>query len=128
MIVLPHACLYTKESTRDTRAVASHAAGCPASDPSGLVSDVSARGLGGGVLLIDKSPDTFCPMGPWIVTRDEAPDPQKPSVKFWENEELRQDYNTDDMEHPYFFVREDFLVVARLLEPALRFLSTTLSI
>ena len=62
--------------------------------------DVSARGLGGGVLFIDKSPDTFCPMGPWIVTRDEVPDPQKLSVKFWENDELRQDYNTDDMEHP----------------------------
>ncbi len=64
------------------------------------VVDVSARGLGGGVLFIDKSPDTFCPMGPWIVTRDEIPDPQKLSVKFWENEELRQDYNTEDMEHP----------------------------
>jgi 2-keto-4-pentenoate hydratase/2-oxohepta-3-ene-1,7-dioic acid hydratase in catechol pathway len=64
------------------------------------VVDVSARGLGGGVLFIDKSPDTFCPMGPWIVTRDEVPDPQKLSVRFWENDELRQDYNTDDMEHP----------------------------
>jgi 2-keto-4-pentenoate hydratase/2-oxohepta-3-ene-1,7-dioic acid hydratase in catechol pathway len=61
--------------------------------------DVSARGLGGGVLFIDKSPDTFCPMGPWITTRDEIPDPQKLRVRFWENEELRQDYNTDDMEH-----------------------------
>jgi 2-keto-4-pentenoate hydratase/2-oxohepta-3-ene-1,7-dioic acid hydratase in catechol pathway len=64
------------------------------------VVDVSARGLGGGVLFIDKSPDTFCPMGPWIVTRDEVPDPQKLSVRFWENDELRQDYNTEDMEHP----------------------------
>jgi len=62
--------------------------------------DVSARGLGQGVLFLDKSSDTFCPMGPWIVTRDEVPDPQKLSVKFWENDELRQDCNTDDMEHP----------------------------
>jgi len=62
--------------------------------------DVSARGLGAGVLFLDKSSDTFCPMGPWIVTRDEVPDPQKLSVKFWENDELRQDYNTEDMEHP----------------------------
>ena len=23
------------------------------------------------MLFIDKSPDTFCPMGPWLVTRDE---------------------------------------------------------
>jgi 2-keto-4-pentenoate hydratase/2-oxohepta-3-ene-1,7-dioic acid hydratase in catechol pathway len=64
------------------------------------VVDVSARGLGGGVLFIDKSPDTFCPLGPWIVTRDEVPDPQQLSVKYWENDELRQDYNTADMEHP----------------------------
>jgi 2-keto-4-pentenoate hydratase/2-oxohepta-3-ene-1,7-dioic acid hydratase in catechol pathway len=38
--------------------------------------DVSARGLGGGVLFIDKSLDTFCPMGPWVTTRDEIPDPK----------------------------------------------------
>lgn len=62
--------------------------------------DVSARGLGTGVLFIDKSADTFCPMGPWIVTRDEIPDPQTLRVQYWENDELRQDYNTDDMEHP----------------------------
>jgi len=64
------------------------------------VVDVSARGMGGGVLFLDKSPDTFCPMGQWITTRDEIPDPQNLSVRFWENEELRQDYNTADMEHP----------------------------
>ncbi len=62
--------------------------------------DVSARGLGQGTGFIDKSPDTFCPMGPWIVTKDEVPDPQKLSVRLWQNEQLRQDYNTDDMEHP----------------------------
>lgn len=62
--------------------------------------DVSARGLGQGTGFIDKSADTFCPMGPWIVTRDEIPDPHKLNVRLWENEQLRQDYNTDDMEHP----------------------------
>jgi 2-keto-4-pentenoate hydratase/2-oxohepta-3-ene-1,7-dioic acid hydratase in catechol pathway len=62
--------------------------------------DVSARGMGGGVLFIDKSPDTFCPRGPWIVTRDEISDPQKLNVRLWENDELRQDYTTEDMEHP----------------------------
>jgi 2-keto-4-pentenoate hydratase/2-oxohepta-3-ene-1,7-dioic acid hydratase in catechol pathway len=61
--------------------------------------DVSARGLGQGTGFIDKSPDTFCPMGPWIVTKDEVPDPHKLGVRLWENEQLRQDYNTDDMEH-----------------------------
>ena len=61
--------------------------------------DVSARGLGSGIGFIDKSQDTFCPMGPWIVTKDEIPDPHKLSIKLWENGDLRQDYNTDDMEH-----------------------------
>lgn len=62
--------------------------------------DVSARGLGRGLDFIDKSPDTFCPMGPCIVTRDEIADPQKLSIRLWVNDQLRQDYNTDDMEHP----------------------------
>ena len=62
--------------------------------------DVSARGLGAGGLFLDKLSDTFCLMGPWIVTPDEVPDPQQLSVQFWENDELRQDYNTEDMEHP----------------------------
>jgi hypothetical protein len=40
-------------------------------------------------------------MGSWIVTRDEVPDPQKLSVKFWQNDELRQDYNTDEFVSAY---------------------------
>lgn len=62
--------------------------------------DVSARGLGSGVGFIDKSHDTFCPMGPWIVTKDEVPDPHALSIKLWENGQLRQNYNTSDIEHP----------------------------
>ncbi len=62
--------------------------------------DVSARGLGLGIGFIDKSHDTFCPMGPWITTQDEISDPHKLSIKLWENGELRQNYNTDDIEHP----------------------------
>jgi 2-keto-4-pentenoate hydratase/2-oxohepta-3-ene-1,7-dioic acid hydratase in catechol pathway len=61
--------------------------------------DVSARGLGFGVGFIDKSQDTFCPMGPWIVTKDEVPDPHDLDIKLWENDQLRQDYNTSDIEH-----------------------------
>lgn len=64
------------------------------------VVDVSARGLGRGLDFGDKSPDTFCPIGPCIVTRDEIADPQKLSVRLWVNGQPRQDYNTDDMEHP----------------------------
>jgi 2-keto-4-pentenoate hydratase/2-oxohepta-3-ene-1,7-dioic acid hydratase in catechol pathway len=64
--------------------------------------DISARGLTrGGVTgwYVDKSYDTFAPLGPWIVTRDEVADPQKLSVKLSVDGVPRQDYNTDDMEH-----------------------------
>ena len=62
--------------------------------------DVSARALGRGQDLIDKSADTFCPLGPWIVTKDEIPDPQHVGIRLWVDGELRQDYNTDDMDFP----------------------------
>jgi ureidoglycolate lyase len=45
-----------------------------------IVNDVSERDYqfhgGGGQWIKGKSPDTFGPMGPWLVTRDEVPDPQ----------------------------------------------------
>jgi 2-keto-4-pentenoate hydratase/2-oxohepta-3-ene-1,7-dioic acid hydratase in catechol pathway len=65
--------------------------------------DVSARGDGrvtwkrGGWL--GKSFDTFCPIGPCLVTADELPDPNALAVRFWDNDQLRHDYNTNDMEH-----------------------------
>jgi 2-keto-4-pentenoate hydratase/2-oxohepta-3-ene-1,7-dioic acid hydratase in catechol pathway len=61
--------------------------------------DVSARGIGQRS-FIGKSFDTFAPLGPWIVTRDEIADPQKLQVRLWDDGQLRQNYNTDDMEHP----------------------------
>jgi 2-keto-4-pentenoate hydratase/2-oxohepta-3-ene-1,7-dioic acid hydratase in catechol pathway len=62
--------------------------------------DVSARALGRGQDLVDKSNDTFCPLGPWIVTKDEIPDPQRLGIRLWVDDQLRQDYNTDDMDFP----------------------------
>jgi 2-keto-4-pentenoate hydratase/2-oxohepta-3-ene-1,7-dioic acid hydratase in catechol pathway len=44
-----------------------------------------------------KSFDTFAPLGPWIVTADEIPDPQALRNRLWVNSELRQDANTRDM-------------------------------
>jgi 2-keto-4-pentenoate hydratase/2-oxohepta-3-ene-1,7-dioic acid hydratase in catechol pathway len=38
--------------------------------------------------------DTFTPIGPWIVTADEIPDPDHLDLKLWVNEELRQNSNT----------------------------------
>lgn len=44
-----------------------------------------------------KSFSTFTPIGPWIVTRDEIPDPQALSNRLWVNGELKQQANTKDM-------------------------------
>ena len=64
--------------------------------------DVSARGLGrkGINSFLGKSFDTFAAFGPWIVTKDEIPDPQSLSVTVDVNGERRQDYSTSDMERP----------------------------
>ena len=43
-----------------------------------------------------KSFDTFCPMGPWIVTADEI-DGRNTRVRCWVNGELRQDGPTENM-------------------------------
>ncbi len=44
-----------------------------------------------------KSFDTFTPLGPWIVTADEIPDPQRLQNRLWVNDELRQSASTSDM-------------------------------
>ena len=54
--------------------------------------DISARGIGAGTSYEDKSYDTFGPMGPWILTADEIPDPHSLQVKLWVNGNLRHDY------------------------------------
>ncbi len=61
--------------------------------------DISMRGLIRRSLIIPKGQDTFGPCGPWIVTRDEIPDPHNLQVKSWVNGELRQDFNTRFMAH-----------------------------
>ena len=62
--------------------------------------DVSARDvqLGeGGQWTRGKAIDTFCPLGPYIVTRDEVPDPQNLSVRCILNGEVVQDGHTSRM-------------------------------
>ncbi len=65
--------------------------------------DVSARGEGrktwGNGSWLGKSFDTFCPIGPWLVTADEIVDPNDLKVRLWVDGQLRHDYSTDDMEH-----------------------------
>ena len=63
--------------------------------------DGSARGLPppGNVFFQMKSRDTFAPIGPWLVTADEVPDPHQRSVRLWVNGDIKQDFNTNDMAH-----------------------------
>ncbi|MBV9547240.1 MAG: fumarylacetoacetate hydrolase family protein [Chloroflexi bacterium] len=61
--------------------------------------DLSARDLQSRTSqwLLGKTLDGFCPVGPYLVTRDEVPDPQQLELKTWVNGELRQNSSTADM-------------------------------
>ena len=63
--------------------------------------DVSARDWqkhgGGGQWCRGKSFDTFCPLGPVLVTADEIPNPNSLAIKMVLNGATMQDWNTDDM-------------------------------
>ncbi|MFC8666985.1 fumarylacetoacetate hydrolase family protein [Streptomyces sp. NPDC057199] len=50
----------------------------------------------GGTWDKGKNCETFNPLGPWLVTADEVPDPQGLGLKLWVNGELRQDGSTSD--------------------------------
>jgi 2-keto-4-pentenoate hydratase/2-oxohepta-3-ene-1,7-dioic acid hydratase in catechol pathway len=64
--------------------------------------DVSARDLqfGDQQWVRGKSLDTFCPLGPVLVTADEIPDPQTLRIRCLVNGEALQDANTSDMIFP----------------------------
>jgi len=61
--------------------------------------DVSARDLqfGDGQWVRGKSLDTFCPLGPWLVTRDEVPDPHNLAISCTVNGEILQDSSTAEL-------------------------------
>jgi 2-keto-4-pentenoate hydratase/2-oxohepta-3-ene-1,7-dioic acid hydratase in catechol pathway len=61
--------------------------------------DVSARSLQfrSSQWLLGKAIDTFLPLGPWLVTADEVPDPQALGIRCLVNDEPRQDSNTGQM-------------------------------
>ena len=63
--------------------------------------DGSARGLppAGNVFFQMKARETFTPIGPYLVTKEEITDPQSLPIKLWVNGNLMQDFNTDDMAH-----------------------------
>ncbi|MCD6289193.1 MAG: fumarylacetoacetate hydrolase family protein [Anaerolineae bacterium] len=64
-----------------------------------IANDVSARDLqfADGQWVRGKSLDTFCPLGPWIVTWDEIPDPHELPLRCLVNGEVVQDSCTDQM-------------------------------
>jgi 2-keto-4-pentenoate hydratase/2-oxohepta-3-ene-1,7-dioic acid hydratase in catechol pathway len=64
-----------------------------------ICNDVSARDLqfGDRQWVRGKSLDTFCPLGPWLVTRDEIPDPHDLSIRCTLNGDVMQDSTTAEM-------------------------------
>ncbi|MEU6478992.1 fumarylacetoacetate hydrolase family protein [Streptomyces sp. NPDC047017] len=54
----------------------------------------------GGTWDKGKNCETFNPLGPWLVTADEVPDPQDLALKLWVNGELRQDGTTAEQIFP----------------------------
>jgi 2-keto-4-pentenoate hydratase/2-oxohepta-3-ene-1,7-dioic acid hydratase in catechol pathway len=63
-----------------------------------IVNDVTARDvqMRHAQWHLGKSFDTFCPMGPWLVSADEI-DGRNLRVRLWVNDELRQDAPTSDL-------------------------------
>ena len=67
------------------------------------LNDVSERDFQkhrGGQWIKGKSAPGFGKIGPWLVTRDEVPDPQALGLRLWVNGTLRQDSATSDMIFP----------------------------
>jgi 2-keto-4-pentenoate hydratase/2-oxohepta-3-ene-1,7-dioic acid hydratase in catechol pathway len=69
------------------------------------LNDVGARDLvrSDGQLVRAKSQDSFAPMGPYLVSGKDIPDPQTLPIRSWVNGKLLQDSNTNQM---IFGVRE----------------------
>jgi 2-keto-4-pentenoate hydratase/2-oxohepta-3-ene-1,7-dioic acid hydratase in catechol pathway len=82
------------------------------------LNDVSARDLqfGDGQWTRGKSLETFCPMGPVLVTTDEIVDPQRLAIRCTVDDVVMQDSNTAQM---YFSVAEIISYCSRsfILEP-----------
>jgi 2-keto-4-pentenoate hydratase/2-oxohepta-3-ene-1,7-dioic acid hydratase in catechol pathway len=64
-----------------------------------ICNDVSARDLqfGDGQWIRGKSLDTFCPLGPYLVTRDEIPNPNNLAIRCIVNDQVLQDSTTAEM-------------------------------
>jgi len=67
-----------------------------------VLNDVTARDMQDKFkqFFKGKSVDGYCPMGPWIVTADEVPNPQQLTVRLRVNGVLKQEGQTSDMIYP----------------------------
>lgn len=83
-----------------------------------VANDVTARDCmkSDGQLVRSKSFDTYCPIGPWITTADEVPDPQALGIRTLVNGEVRQDSSTSEMLFPVDHLIH-FLARGMTLEP-----------
>jgi 2-keto-4-pentenoate hydratase/2-oxohepta-3-ene-1,7-dioic acid hydratase in catechol pathway len=59
--------------------------------------DIQRREMESGVFSYCKAIDTFCPLGPWIVTPDEIPDPHDLAMELRVNGEARQRSHSGNM-------------------------------
>lgn len=59
--------------------------------------DIQRREMRSGVFSMCKAIDTFCPLGPWIVTPDDIPDPHDLRMELRVNGEVRQSSHTGNM-------------------------------
>ena len=59
--------------------------------------DIQRREMRSGVFSFSKAIDTFCPLGPWIVTPDEVGDPHDLRMSLRVNGELRQESHSGNM-------------------------------
>jgi len=83
-----------------------------------VANDVSARDIQrrhGGQWLKGKGMDGSCPMGPWIVTSDEVPDPQDLQVQCRVNGVEKQNSNTRFMIFPIARLIEELSLAMTLL-------------
>jgi 2-keto-4-pentenoate hydratase/2-oxohepta-3-ene-1,7-dioic acid hydratase in catechol pathway len=80
-----------------------------------ISNDVSEREFQlerGGQWDKGKSCETFNPLGPWLVTADEVPDPQSLGLRLWVNGEVRQNGDTKEM---IFGVTETIRYLSRFM-------------
>jgi 2-keto-4-pentenoate hydratase/2-oxohepta-3-ene-1,7-dioic acid hydratase in catechol pathway len=86
-----------------------------------VLNDVTARDIQngwGGQWFKGKSLDGSCPVGPWVLTKDEVPDVQQLHLQLRINGDVKQDANSRDMIYPVDAIIE-WLSVGMTLLPGM---------